>query len=199
MGFFSKLFKKANIKSSIEQAYDNTPIIGEQRYINNWNIIDNYKQSENPLDILAVAISYEREGAKYRKEAIAYYEKFLTAPVETPILPNRYLEGQKPVRMFSNWQIYSSLATLYEKEYEFKKSIKYLKKLPKESGYNNPADYTRVGDVLAKVDINECVSYYEKLMTTPTYKKFTSTIDYKYQEALKKQSEGYVFKARKKK
>lgn len=199
MGFFSKLLKRAHIKSAIELAYDNTPVIGEQRHINNWNIINNYRQSENPLDILAIAISYEREGAKYRKEAISCYEKFLTNPTETPILPNRYLEGQKPVRMFSNWQIYSSLATLYEKEYEFAKAIKYLKKLPKESGYKNSADYTRVGDVLAKVDINECVSYYENLMTTTTYKKFTSTIDYKYNEALKRQSEGYIFKARKKK
>ncbi|MEE1219534.1 MAG: hypothetical protein U0L20_06395 [Ruminococcus sp.] len=198
MGFLSKFFKKVNTKSAIELAHDNTPVIGEQRHINNWNIIDNYKQSENPLDILAVAISYEREGAKYRKESIFFYEKFLTNPTETPILPNRYLEGRKPVRMFSNWQIYSSLANLYEKEYEFTKAIEYLKKLPKESGYKNSADYTRVGDVLAKVDINECVSYYENLITTSTYKKFTSVIDCKYKEALKKQSEGYVFKARKK-
>ena len=60
--------------------------------------------------------------------------------------------------MFSYWYIYSTLATLYEKEYDFSNAIKYLQKLPKESDYNNSADYTRQGDVLAKIDINEAIN-----------------------------------------
>ena len=198
MGFFTKLFNFSISKSAIQPAYNNNSIIGEARHTNNQNIINNYKNSEMPLDILAIAISYEREGAKYRKEAINFYEKFLLNPVEIPILPNRYTENKKPVRMFSYWDIYSSLATLYEKEYNFDDAIKYLKKLPKESNYKNPADYTRVGDVLAKIDINKSVKYYEKLMTTATYKKFKRPIDIKYRDALEKQSKGYVYKPKKK-
>ncbi len=184
-------------EKAIMLMFNNTSVIGEQRHSNNWNIINGYSNSENPLDILAVAVSYEREGAEYRKKAIDYYEKFLENPSEIPVVPNLIGTNGKPIRCISLWQIYSSLADLYEKEYEFKNAIKYLKKLPKESGYKNSADYTRVGNVLAKIDINECVKYYEDLMTKPAYQKFKRQIDICYSNALEKQSKGYVFKPRK--
>lgn len=196
MGLLSNLFKTK--ESAIMLMYHNTSVIGEKRHTNNWNIINKYAKSNFPLDILAVAVSYDREGAKYRKQAIEYYEKFLSNPVEIPIIPNAYDLKGKPHRCISYWEIYSNLANLYEKEYQFDMAIKYLKKLPKESNYNNSADYTRVGDLLAKVDINKSVQYYENLIKKSTYKKFKREIDVHYKEALDKQAKGYVYKPRKK-
>lgn len=186
-----------NDKKAIMLMFNNNSVIGEQRHKNNWEIINKYSLSDKPLDILAVAVSYDREGAGFRKQAIGYFERFLKNPVEIPVVPNISGDGGMPVRCISYWQIYSSLADLYEKEYDFDKAIKYLKKLPKESKYNNPSDYTRIGDVLTKKDINECVKYYENLMTKPIYKKFKRQIDIYYKIALEKQSKGYVFRRRK--
>lgn len=183
--------------SAIEYMHNNKSTIGEQRHINSRYIIDNFANSTNPLDILAVAIAYENEGAAFRHLSIAYYERFLTNPVDVPNIPNAYIEG-KPVKMFSNWCIYSSLAKLYEKEYDYKNAIKYLKKLPKESKYNNPADYRRIGDVLAKIDIDQCVEYYKDLKKQAIYTKFQGNIDSYYAEALEKQAKGYKYKPRKK-
>ena len=75
MGFIKSLFQ-SNRTSALQQAYDNDSVIGKERHINNQKIIDQYKSSDKPLDILAVAISYEREGASYRSQAIEYYERF---------------------------------------------------------------------------------------------------------------------------
>lgn len=196
MGLFTDLFKKK--ESAIMLMYNNTSIIGKQRHTNNQYIINEYASSNMPLDILAVAVSYDREGAKYRKKAIEYYEKFLSNPVEIPVIPNTVGLNKKPIRCISYWEIYSSLAILYEKEYQFDMAIKYLKKLPKESNYSNSADYTRVGDVLAKIDIDKCVLYYKDLMKKTIYQKFKDEFDYCYKEALKKQTNGYVFKPKNK-
>lgn len=198
MGVFQKLFK-AKETSAIKLMFNNNSIIGNKRHTNNWNIINKYSNSNNPLDILAVAVSYDREGAKYRIQAIEYYEKFLSDPAEIPVVPNLSRLNGTPKRYISNWEIYSNLANLYEKEYQFEKAIFYLNKLPKESNYNNPSDYTRIGDVLSKVNIDKCVTYYLDLMKTDIYKKFKNVIDIAYKNALEKQSKGYIFKPRKKK
>ena len=185
-------------KTAIRLMYDNTSVIGEARHENNRYIINKYNNSLKPLDILAVAVSYEREGAAYRKQAIEYYERFLDNPDEIPIVPNCFVANGKPKQYISYWSIYSSLATLYEKEYIFDKAITYLNKLPKESDYNNPSDYTRVGDVLAKIDINQCVEYYNNLIKSDIYPRFKNSKDCAYHEALEKQAKGYVFKPRNK-
>ena len=183
--------------SALQQAYNNTSVTGIDRHINNRKIINQYQNSNDPLDLLAVAFSFEREGVSCRKQAISYFERFLEKPSPIPIIPNTYTSEGDPKPLFSYWEIYSTLASLYEKEHDFDNALKYLRLLPKESNYNNPADYIRVGDVLAKVDINQAVVYYEELKKDRVYQEHKRAIDIAYSQALKKQEEGYVYKQKK--
>ena len=175
--------------SALQQAYNNTSVTGIDRHINNRKIINQYQNTNDPLDLLAVAFSFEREGVSYRKQAISYFERFLEKPSPIPIIPNTYTSEGDPKPLFSYWEIYSTLASLYEKEHDFDKALKYLRLLPKESNYNNPADYTRVGDVLLKIDINQAVEYYEELKKEPVYQKHKRAIDIAYSKVLKKQED----------
>lgn len=180
---------------ALKLAYDNTPTIGKERHINNQRIIKEYHNSNNPLDILAVGISYEREGTLYRQKAISCLETFLRNPVPIPFDNISY----PPRPLFSYWFIYSTLATLHEKEHSLEKALYYLRLLPKESNYNNPADYTRFGDVLIKIDVNKAVSYYENIKKQPIYNKFKRSIDIAYSKAKELQAKGYQYKPRKRK
>lgn len=177
----------------LRRAADNSAVIGEARHKNNRAIIAEYENSNNPLDILAVAFSYEREGAEFRKQAISYFEKFLANPAPIPLHSHLFSNG-KPAPYFSYWCIYSTLAVLYEKEYDFENALKYLRFLPKESNYNNPADYTRVGDVLVKVDVHQAVEYYESLKKDTIYKTHKRVLDIAYQDVLEKQKCGYKYR-----
>lgn len=195
MGFIKSLFQ-SNRTSALQQAYENDSVIGKERHINNQKIIDQYISSNKPLDILAVAISYEREGASYRPQAIEYFERFLSNPAPIPSVPHAITEDHKQKPMFSYWMIYSALATLYEREYDFENAIKYLRFLPKESNYDNPADFTRIGDILLKIDVDKAVAYYKDLKSQPIYKKFAKCFDRAYADVLDKQAKGYKYKPR---
>ena len=195
MGFIKSLFQ-SNRTSAIQLAYNNNSVIGTDRHTNNRYIIDKFKSSNKPLDILAVAISYEREGASYRLQAIEYFERFLSNPVSIPIVPHAYTVYGQPKPMFSYWMIYSTLGSLYERENNFEQALKYYKLLPKESNYDNPADLTRIGDILLKIDVDKAVAYYKDLKTQPIYKKFAKCFDRAYADVLDKQAKGYKYKPR---
>lgn len=172
------------VKSALEKVFDKYSYFGEEKHRFNQKIINKYKSSNDSDDILAVAISYLGEGNQYRKQSIEYFERFLKFPSHQ--------------RFFSSWFIYSSLASLYEKEYMFKESLTCLQILAKLDKDSNCADYTRMGDVLAKIDINEAVKFYEDLRNESFYTKYKTTFDKAYQEALIKQQNGYKYKPRKK-
>lgn len=198
MGLFNRFKHHSATKNkALQLAYDNTAVIGKERHANNQRIITEYKDSDYPLDILAVAISLEREGASYRPQSIIYFNRFLSNPMPIPPAPHISTLDSTPTPMFSYWSIYSTLATLYEKEYDFDNAIKYLKLLPKESNYENAADYTRLGDVLTKIDVNKAVEYYKELKTQPIYLQHKRSIDIAYSDVLEKQKNGYKYKPRK--
>ena len=171
--------------NAIKLVYDNTSVTGKQRHATNQFIISKYSESDEPLEILAVAVSLDREGAKYRKQAIEYYERFLENPVEIPIVPGLTNGNGKPVRCISYWQLYSSLGTLYEKEHNYEAAAKCYRLLPKESNYSNIADFTRCGNALYMVDIQLCIEYYLNLMKDPKLIKYKKEFEKKYREYLK--------------
>lgn len=179
------IFRKQNNIDALKIMKDTYSTIGSKRHEYSLEIINNYGKSKNPLDILAVAIAYEREGAKFRKNSIAYYEKYLSFKITNPF--------------FDDWLIYSSLANLYEKEYEFNKALFCLNKLINLDNGNNPGDYTRIGDIYVKQDIDKALLYYENLMKTSCYEKHKIAIDYAYNDVKIKKSKGYVYKPRNKK
>lgn len=179
-----KLIFKENT-DALTQVFNTQSFYGEEKHIFNNKIIQKYSNSNNSNDILAVAISYLGEGAECRNSAINYFEKYLSCP-----------SSQK---YFSDWFIYSSLSTLYEKEYMFNKSIECLKVLIKLDNSSNCADYIRIGNVLTKIDINKAIEYYEDLKNKNIYAKYKYAFDNAYKEILLKKEKGYVYKPRKKK
>lgn len=178
MGFFDlipnkpcKLKVKNNV-SALSQVFNAYSYFGNEKHIFNEKIIEKYSTSNNQDDILAVAISYLGEGASCRKNAITYFEKYLSQPSSQ--------------QYFSEWFIYSSLATLYEKEYQFDNAIYCLDKLIEIDNDENIADYTRKGDVLIKQNIDNAVLYYENLKKTKIYSKYKDTINDAYNDVLLK-------------
>lgn len=172
-------------KSALEQTFDKFSYFGEEKHKFNNKIINKYKNSSNSDDKLAVAIAYLGEGSEYRKESIKYFEDFLAFPSNQSY--------------FSTWYIYSSLATLYEKEYLFNEAISCLQTLIKLDNGSNCADYTRIGDILLKIDVNKAIEFYEDLKKEAVYNKYKQTFDTAYKEVLLKKQKGYKFKPRNKK
>lgn len=123
---------------SIGLANESYSITQKPRYILHEIIILRYADSPNPIDRLAVAFAYETKGAFFRKQAINYFESSL------PKISDSVLE------MFSccdPLSAYSKLATLYEKEHDYEKSILALKKVM----------------ICKKADVTGCMEHIKKL------------------------------------
>lgn len=178
--------------------YDNVPTIGQQRHIISRDVIKRFSQSDKPLDRLACALAFINEGASYRKEAIVCLEFYFQHPVRLPE------DNGRPY--FSEWQLHSYLSALYEKEYLFTKAIEQLEYCQKCKNQNpyiedfvNPADYTRVADIIVKRDnVDKAIEYIESLKNQKVYKKIKHSVDCKYNELLEKKKKGYVYKPKKK-
>lgn len=171
----------------------------EKRKIICSEIIAHYCDSSDPLDWLAVAIANKYLGASHRKQAIRYYEMYLSDPVR---IPNK----SELQWVIESWSIRSDLATLYESEYEFDKAIAMLKecitldeKKVQLLGYGfNPANYTRIATIVMKRDgTASAIEYYKKLKKSKVYKLDREWFDEKYREMKEKHERGYVYRARK--
>lgn len=181
---------------SILVVFDFTCIIGIRKQIH-MAISEKWKESSFSLDILSVAISYERLGAKYRLDAIDRFVKFFDAPVLIPYLDDFYYSCEH-VPLFYESDLLYTLGLLYEKEYMFDQALQtYLKCInysPKKCGA-----YSGIGNVLMKTDIDKCVKYYEKLVDSGYENFFGSDLQYKLNDAKEKARKGYIFKPRNRK
>lgn len=174
-------------RNSLQIVIDNAAIIGPERRILSESLIDVYKETKNPWDNLSLAWAYENLGAKYRTKAIEHYERFL----ENPIFPK--IIGHN---CFSMWSIHSSLAALYEKEYNFEAAISCLKQCISDNRGSNPADFTRIGDILVKIDVHKGVEFFRYLIHSPFYKQHRHSFDCALKSALDKEQRGYVYRPR---
>lgn len=189
---------------AIGLAFETEAAIHAERHVISQIIIIKYKDSDNPTDILAVAIAYTREGAKYRKIAINYFERFFKNSQELPVMPFGAVhpgfgetdDYQRRV-IYSDWYLHSTLSELYEKEYEYEKAIAELKLCIECSHGENSADYTRIGDNLIKISTDKAKAYYDGLLQSEVYKKHKTAIDYAYRDLKEKIEHGYVYKPRK--
>lgn len=179
MGFIH--LNKPYENSALTTILENYSIIGPERHQLAQNIIFKYSSSTDPLDKLAVAIAFQWKGANHRPSAIKFYEEYLSSGTNTDLI--------------DTWIIYSDLATLYEKEYEFEKALEYLEKLI--IYHNDYIAYIRIGDIYIKQDVSKAISYYEKLLKEPFYKDNKHMFDCAYAATKEKQARGYVYKPRK--
>ena len=152
-------------------------------------VILKYGNSEKPLDLLAVAIAYSKKGARYRKKAIEYFEKYYENPIPAA-LPN----SEYP--LFDERYLALNLSDLYEKEYEFEKAVSVLNGYLQNVNSKDMVFIEKIGQILVKIDINKAVSYLESMIAEyPEQHSIKST----YNSALEKQQKGYVYKPRKSK
>lgn len=61
-------------ENALQIIADNYAIIGKERHELAAMVIDKYKSSTEPFDILGVAYAYLWQGAKFRQDAISYFE-----------------------------------------------------------------------------------------------------------------------------
>ncbi|MFR8473763.1 MAG: hypothetical protein ACLVCT_02440 [Lachnospira sp.] len=163
------------------------------RYILNRYITIKYELSNKPFDYLAVAIAYKNLGSLERQNAITYFEKYLNCL--NHLNPNSYVFTTK--HTFSDFYIYRNLSDLYEKEYELNKAYELrLKIIELQNGTIDFGDVMSIGNILRKIDINKSVSFYEQYINLPKIQGYRKELDKAYQDALKKQSNGYVYKPR---
>lgn len=125
-------------------------IVRNCRKILNDLIIEMYANSEKPLDLLAVALTYSRKYAADRPSAILYFEKYLQSPVSIPNNPYAaWLDGRSlnPRPAYSLWSIYSTFAKIYKAEKEYDKAIECLQECIRLDNGTNPADFTRIEEI----------------------------------------------------
>lgn len=185
----------AEADSAIGLAFETESTISVSRHILSQLIFIKFKDSDCPRDILSVALALSREGAYYRRSAIFYFEKYFANPSDLKLERSHY----QPIEAFKEWQLHSTLATLYENEYEFEKAIAQLELCIKCSHGENSPDFTRIGDILVKIDINKAEEYYCRLMKSPYYDKHKYDFDYSYELLKEKLDKGYVYKPRRSK
>ncbi|MBP1546332.1 MAG: hypothetical protein J6A37_07010 [Oscillospiraceae bacterium] len=182
----------SNKEKAIKIMFDNIATVGEDRHVISRRVINNYSDSEDPLNKLACALAYINEGASYRKQAIACMEFYFSHPVELPKQKNN-----NPY--FSMWYLHSELSKLYEKEYLFDKAIAQLELCIECCDEINCADFTRIADILVKKDsVSDALQYLEGIKNMEVYKSIKYAIDCKYNELLDKKAKGYVYNPRKK-
>lgn len=173
---------------AIDVIIENFGTIGSERKEIMLSVIQKYSHSDAPLDVLGVAYALYYSGAKYRASAIEYFEKFLASPVDLCKLS-----------CVSNWQVYSYLSILYEREHQYEKAILYLKKCIEADNGTNFADYTRIGDILVKIDIYQAEQYYKQLLNNSALIDYKPQFEYAFNEVIQKKKIGYVYRPRKKK
>lgn len=176
---------------SIGLILESYPVIYKERHILHELIIIKYENSVASIDMLAVAIAYERKGAVYRKKAIAFFEKALQHISE---------EDWKYVSLaFQPCEVYAMLSELYEKEYQFTEALKYANLSIQHKDEISLYDIIHRGDIYKKIDIAQCVEYYKKLDKNPILKIYKQDIKTALQEAKEKQDKGYIYRPRKSK
>lgn len=184
---------------SIALAYEAWMTVHRSHHILNQIVIQKYKESDDSIDILAVAMAYCTEPVKYRKLAIQYFERYFTNPVNLTDLPKDPAAEIQCCTMFSDWFLHLKLAELYEKEYMYDEAIEQIKLRIKCVNGTNPADYIAIGDILIKIDLYKAKDYYENLMKSEVYAQHQYSIDWHYNDVLNKINMRYVFTPRKSK
>lgn len=204
-GIDNKLRQKARI--IVEKAKNRQEVLDK--------VIELCQGIESQKAYYLIGTAYVWKGAKYRKQAITYLEKYLASPVE--IKKAFYEREGRMVDGFSSGvqlsYVYSDLAKCYEGDYIFDKALKYYKKAL-DLDYSVPSTYIHVAKLYVKMnDLDKAIELLEKAKKSKYYKpkKVTMPLDGKtyyddtfkkvidnYLEDLKKKKEkGYIYRPRK--
>lgn len=165
------------------------PVRYKPRYVLLSVLVQKYENSKSAIDQFAVALACIKQGASKRQKALEHLE------LAMPNLTDSELDGLS--RYVLIWEAYYNFSCAYEKEGNYEVALLYDKLTRAIKGFVAPADITHRGDILQKIDIDECVNYYQKLLANSTYSNYCELIKSKLTEAKQKQEKGYVFRAHK--
>ena len=194
-----KSLRKSVDRNALKIMYETRGMYGDEKHSINRDVIQRFSNSNAPLDILAVALAYAGEGAKYRLESIDFFERFLAQPADIPRDPNAWVSLEENAPYFSYRDIYTTLGKFYTAELMFDKAIDCYHHVIQIDNGKEYVGYTLIGDVYTKIDINQCVAYYEELKrNTRLWTKDKDLFESKYTKALELQKNGYIYKPRKK-
>ncbi|MDI6604078.1 MAG: tetratricopeptide repeat protein [Thermoanaerobacteraceae bacterium] len=201
------IHKKA--KQIVEKAKDRHEVLDK--------IIELCQNIEHPKAYYLIGTAYVWKGAKFRREAIYYLEKYLDNPVE--IKKSYYSREGKLIDGFTSGVqisfIYGDLGKCYEGEYEFEKALEYYQKAA-ELDPSVPSVYVHIAQVYAKMkNLDEAIKvlqeaknskYYTPIKTispidgsTHYDNTFKITIDNYLEDLKEKKEKGYIYKPRIKK
>ncbi len=161
-------------------------------YIINYYVMLKYADSDNPLDIVAVAVAYSKMGAQYRSQAIMYLKKYFENSCDLSIPDSDGYFFDEPF-------LHKQLALLYEKEYQLQEAVSEWEKAIKQY---KPTYDSVVGlcEVLSKIDINLAVERYKEYLSSSELSENDKVfLESPMRKAIEKQEKGYVYKARKSK
>ena len=118
-------------------------VVYKPRYILFELAIIKYEKSVLPIDQIAVAYAYAMKGARFRNLSIDFFEKSINK-VSFSVL-------DKFASVNSSFA-YMKLSELYEREWNYEKSIFWLRKSMKRGGLNNRHLQERVNDINTKIE-----------------------------------------------
>lgn len=167
------------------------PIIYKPRYIVHEIIIQKYKYSKNPYDMLAVAAAYSSKGAMFRENAIKYYELYLSKAnvIQKERAKKYFFRANEP--FFSH-----HLAELYEQTYQFDKALKYAIFAESKNTSGAPAYPQLISQIYLKTDVAKCIEYLSAILESDKYKSFHKQIEKELERAIKVSEEESPYKPR---
>jgi tetratricopeptide (TPR) repeat protein len=179
-------------------------------------IIELCKDIDDPKAYLIVGRAYVWKGAKFRKEAIKYLEKYLINPTEDSYEKGYVTRDGENVEITLEihlFWVYSDLGECYEGVYDFDNALRCYK-LANKMDPAMPSGYIRIAQIYTKLgQINEAIKLLEQAKKTPYYqpKKVKNVLDNSYhiddsfkvvidnslKDFINKKEKGYVYRPRK--
>jgi tetratricopeptide (TPR) repeat protein len=143
--------------------------------------------------------AYVWKGAKFRKDAINYLEKYSTNPSEA-LCGGSYLRGGKFVEQTLEMHlhyVYQNLGKAYEGEYDFDKALLYYIKA-KESDPYVESSYIHIAEIYSKLgDLDKSIETLKAVQQSEYYKddnSFKVIIDSYLKEFTDKKERGYIYR-----
>lgn len=143
---------------------------------------------ESNIELFAVAYAHAQLPTTHRQVALQLFEQFIAQASATDH------------KRIDQYELYYTMQKLCEEERRFEEAIRYAKLAQKTGGIHLlPRLIQDVGDLLAKIDIDRCVRYYDNLRQSPHDKQYDRIIEDGLRIAKEKQERGYVYRPRAKK
>lgn len=138
---FTAFSKYPTHLQSLGLANESCVIVYKPRYVLFEIATIMYENSSKPEEILSAAYAYSQKGALFRKNALTLYEKSVGS------VSYRTLDK---FASLSSPKVYSDIASLYEKENDYKSSIYWMRKVIKRGGLNNRYYAEKISDLERK-------------------------------------------------